>query len=119
MSVMFINLDLSKKINCYKLDFYRVLCICGDLTHLATGSFDRTINIWLLKDGKLCQTLVGHTKGVWAVKFLSTILLMSGAYDATIKVRNEIEDYTMKRIFETILALEYQYGSLFTNTLIT
>jgi WD40 repeat protein len=62
------------------------LCICGNITHLATGSLDRTINIWILKDGKLYQTLVGHTKGVWSVKFLSTSLLISGGYDATIKV---------------------------------
>jgi WD40 repeat protein len=62
------------------------LCICGNEIHLATGSLDRTINIWLLKDGKLCQTLFGHTKGVWSLKFLSSTLLISGAYDATIKV---------------------------------
>jgi WD40 repeat protein len=62
------------------------LCICGNTTHLATGSLDRTVNIWLLKDGTLCQKLVGHTKGVWSLKFLSTTLLISGAHDATIKV---------------------------------
>ncbi len=66
--------------------FYRVLCICGNITHLATGSLDRKIHIWLLKDGKLCQTLVGHTKGIWSLKFLSSAILISGAYDATIKV---------------------------------
>ncbi|CAF1108280.1 unnamed protein product [Rotaria sp. Silwood1] len=65
-----------------------VLCICGNITHLATGSLDRTVNIWLLNDGKLCQTLSGHSKGVWSVKFLSTSLLISGAYDATIKIWN-------------------------------
>lgn len=62
------------------------MCICGNLTHLATGSLDRTINIWLLKDGKLSQTLTGHTKGVWSLKFLSSLVLISGGYDATIKV---------------------------------
>jgi WD40 repeat protein len=66
--------------------FYRVLCICGNQTHLATGSLDRTINIWVLNDGKLYQTLIGHKKGVWSLKFLSSTILMSGAYDATIKV---------------------------------
>ena len=66
--------------------FTRVLCICGNATHLATGSLDRTIIIWSISDGKLCQKLVGHTKGVWALKFLSTVLLISGAYDKTIKV---------------------------------
>ena len=40
----------------------------------------------MLKDGKLCQRLIGHTKGVWCVRFLSTTLLISGAYDTTIKV---------------------------------
>jgi WD40 repeat protein len=64
----------------------RVLCICGDQTHLATGSLDRTIIIWLIKTGKLCQTLTGHVKGVWTLKFLSTTLLISGAYDCTLKV---------------------------------
>ena len=77
-----------------------MLCICGNLTHLATGSFDRTINIWLLKDGKLYQTLVGHTKGVWAVKFLSPLLLISGAYDATIKVRKQVEEFDEEKTLE-------------------
>jgi F-box/WD-40 domain protein MET30 len=78
-------LKRSGVINCV---FYRVLCICGNQTYLATGSLDRIINIWLLKDGKLCQTLIGHTKGVWSVKFLNSILLISGSYDATIKVED-------------------------------
>jgi WD40 repeat protein len=68
------------------LFFYRVLCICGNTTHLATGSLDRKINIWVLKDGTLCQTLIGHSKGIWSLKFLSSALLISGSYDATIKV---------------------------------
>lgn len=62
------------------------MCICGNEIHLATGSLDRTIRVWLLKDGELCQTLIGHTKGVWTLKFLSATLLISGGYDATIKV---------------------------------
>ncbi|CAF3983333.1 unnamed protein product [Adineta steineri] len=68
--------------------FYRVLCICGNQTHIATGSLDRRINIWLLNDGTLFQTLVGHIKGVWALKFLSSAILISGSYDATIKIWN-------------------------------
>ncbi|CAF5023886.1 unnamed protein product, partial [Rotaria magnacalcarata] len=67
---------------------YRVLCICGNDTHLATGSLDKTVIIWLLNDGKLFQKLVGHVKGVWSLKFLSTTLLISGAYDTTIKIWN-------------------------------
>jgi WD40 repeat protein len=86
MSLKYIYIFL-KRSNVINDSFcFRVLCICGNITHLATGSLDRTVKIWLLQDGKLWQTLIGHTKGVWALKFLSTILLVSGAYDATIKV---------------------------------
>lgn len=74
----------NKWFSCFLL--HRVLSICGNQTHLATGSVDHTINVWLLKDGKLYQTLVGHSKGVWSLKFLSDALLISGGYDATIKV---------------------------------
>jgi WD40 repeat protein len=87
---------------------YRVLCICGNSTHLATGSLDRTIIIWLLKDGKLYQTLTGHTKGVWALKFLSATLLISGAYDATIKVGYRGE-YGKKK---NTISFFYRFGML-------
>ncbi|CAF1166181.1 unnamed protein product, partial [Adineta ricciae] len=66
----------------------RVLCVCGNTTHIATGGLDRKINIWILNNGTLYQTLVGHTKGVWSVKFLSSAILISGSYEGTIKIWN-------------------------------
>ena len=60
---------------------------------MATGSSDRTIKIWEVKDGKLFQTLVGHKKGVWCVKFITKYLLCSGSHDSTLKiwVKNLVE----------------------------
>ena len=55
---------------------------------MATGSLDRTIKLWSLTDGRLIKTLVGHTKGVWCVKFVTKYLLCSGSYDCTLKIWN-------------------------------
>ena len=69
MSLKYIYIFCLKRSNVINDSFcFRVLCICGNITHLATGSLDRTVKIWLLQDGKLCQTLIGHTKGVLGIE---------------------------------------------------
>lgn len=55
---------------------------------MASGSRDRTIKVWNLITFNLKQTLEGHTKGVWCLKFLTKYLLCSGSYDCTIKIWN-------------------------------
>ena len=34
-----------------------------------TGSQDRTLKLWSVKDGALLGTFKGHRRGVWSVKF--------------------------------------------------
>jgi WD40 repeat protein len=44
--------------------------------------------VWNIQEAKLEQTLAGHLKGVWCLKFLTKNLLASGSYDCTIKIWN-------------------------------
>ncbi|KAK2186741.1 hypothetical protein NP493_190g01013 [Ridgeia piscesae] len=55
---------------------------------MATGSVDHTIKIWRLADGVCLKTLIGHGRGVWCLRFVTDILLLSGSYDCNIKVWN-------------------------------
>jgi len=55
---------------------------------MATGSVDKTIQIWELDTGNCIQKLSGHFRGVWCVKFFTRHLLISASYDCAIKVRN-------------------------------
>jgi len=55
---------------------------------LASGSVDKTIKIWNLESGDLIQTLKGHSKGVWGLRFMSKTLLISCSNDQTIKIWN-------------------------------
>ncbi len=54
--------------------------------HMATGSLDKTIRVWSLADNHCVRTLTGHLKGVWCLRFFARNLLLSGSYDASIKV---------------------------------
>jgi WD40 repeat protein len=65
-----------------------VLCVTMDDRLMATGSLDRSIKLYQLTDGSLVQTLIGHQKGVWCVKFLTKFLLCSGSYDCSLKIWN-------------------------------
>ena len=53
---------------------------------MATGSVDQTIRLWDVRDGRCLQTLKGHTKGVWCLRFFTKALLVSASYDSTIRV---------------------------------
>ncbi|XP_065054682.1 uncharacterized protein LOC135683371 [Rhopilema esculentum] len=55
---------------------------------LASGSVDKTIKIWNTDTGELVQTLKGHSKGVWGLRFMSRTLLISCSNDHTIKIWN-------------------------------
>ena len=70
----------------YIFFYFRVLSVTFDRKRLATGSQDKTIRLWSLKDGRCLQTLTGHSKGIWCIRFFSKNMLISGSYDHTIKV---------------------------------
>jgi WD40 repeat protein len=57
--------------------------LSGDLV---SGSNDKTIKIWNLKDQTLVRTLTGHSQHIFALKVLKNGDLVSGSYDNTIKV---------------------------------
>ena len=55
--------------------------------NLATGSKDKTINIWNIKvDDGQTLTLRGHTDAVTCLAESQSKLLFSGSHDKTIKV---------------------------------
>ena len=65
---------------------FRVLSVIFDNKKMATGSLDRTIRLWDLRDGRCTQVLRGHHKGIWCLSFFTKTLLISGSFDTTIRV---------------------------------
>ncbi|XP_013398191.1 F-box/WD repeat-containing protein 7 isoform X2 [Lingula anatina] len=77
----------------------RVLSLTFEGRRLATGSADKSIKIWDLRNGHLIQTLRGHAKGVWCLSFFTKNLLVSGSYDGTLKVWNLKQGTTVRTMF--------------------
>ncbi|RNA44221.1 F-box WD repeat-containing 7 [Brachionus plicatilis] len=67
---------------------------------MASGSKDGTVKIWNLFDGRIGQTLRGHSRGIWCLKFLTKYLLCSGSYDSLIKIWN-LKDGTCSRTLDS------------------
>ena len=60
---------------------------CGQ--HLATASWNGSINVWKLPEGELEQTLAGHTEDVLVLAWNSVLgTLISGSADGTLRVWN-------------------------------
>ena len=64
-----------------------------DGKQIASGSFDKTINIWDAITGQLLRTLSGHTSNVTSVAYSPDgSLLASGSADSTIRIWNLVSD---------------------------
>lgn len=53
---------------------------------LASGSMDRTIQLWSLSTGQRIHLLEGHAEGVSSVAFLDNARLISGGLDGTVRL---------------------------------
>lgn len=65
----------------------RSVAFSPDGQTVASGSKDKTIQLWDVATGALVKTLVGHTDWVWSVAFSPDgQMLASGSEDHTIKL---------------------------------
>lgn len=69
-------------------DSINVLTLYPDGKTLATGSMDRTVEVWNKTDtDKPLYTLIGHTEGITAIDFsVDAKLLASGSSDKTVRL---------------------------------
>lgn len=84
-----------------------------DKKRLVTGSKDRIIYVYDLKDYKKIGKLIGHKGGIQCLQLLSN-RLCSGSWDTTVKIWNM---YTFEQVVSinvnldtvTTLYFDYQY----------
>jgi Tol biopolymer transport system component len=75
--------------NLISLDSVQSVAFSRDGRTLASGSWDKTINLWDAASGRLLRTLAGHTDKVYSVGFSPDgRTLASGSADKTIKLWN-------------------------------
>ncbi|RNA10706.1 serine threonine kinase [Brachionus plicatilis] len=55
---------------------------------LASGSADKTINIWNTDNGNKKLTLNNHSAGIWSLALLNNGDIVSGSHDKSIKIWN-------------------------------
>jgi len=64
---------------------------------IASASFDKTIKLWQVSNGKLLTTLEGHQERLWSLNFSPDgKTLASSSFDSTIKLWN-VADGTLKK----------------------
>lgn len=64
------------------------LALTPDGKFLASGSFDKTLKLWSLKDGKLIDSIIAHEQALLSLAFTNShggnYYLITGSYDQTI-----------------------------------
>lgn len=69
--------------------FVSDICLSSDNNHLLSASWDRSLRLWDLAQGKSTERFVGHTKEVLSCSFSSdNRQILSGGADKTIKLWN-------------------------------
>ncbi|MEL6165941.1 MAG: WD40 repeat domain-containing protein [Cyanobacteria bacterium J06628_3] len=67
---------------------------------IATASFDKTIKLWQVSNGKLLTTLEGHQDRLWSLSFSPDgKTLASSSFDSTVKLWNVADGTLKKTIF--------------------
>ncbi|AFY54998.1 WD40 repeat-containing protein [Rivularia sp. PCC 7116] len=67
---------------------------------IASASFDKTIKLWQVSNGKLLRTLKGHRERLWSLRFSPDgKTLASSSFDSTVKLWNVADGTLKKTIF--------------------
>jgi WD40 repeat protein len=75
-----------KSIKAHK-DEVNGIAVSRDNRHIATGSHDKTINLWDFQTGEIQKSFTGHTQAVTWVNFSDNgDMIVSGSDDQTVKV---------------------------------
>ncbi|KAL8143562.1 hypothetical protein V2J09_016594 [Rumex salicifolius] len=97
-------------------DAISCLCINHEAGLLYSGSWDKTIKVWRLADGRCLESFAAHDDAVNALAVGFGGLLFSGAADGTLKVwRRELHGKSTRHVYiQTLLEQESAITSLAT-----
>jgi len=79
------NTKLTHRVNSFVGHGGPVWCLDLQGDVLVSGSYDKTIKVWSMKQGSIRATLRGHTSWVSSLQFHGETII-SGSWDATLKV---------------------------------
>ncbi len=70
---------------------------------MASGSFDKTVNVCNSNTGALVNTLLGHTDVIQSVAFSSDVTLASGSDDMSVKIWDSVGGRLVKTLKATVI----------------
>ena len=89
-----------------------------DGTMVASGSADKTVQVWRAADGALLYTYLGYDAPITSIDWATATneknrIASSGMSDGTVQVWNALQDHTYLSFHSSgrVLALSWQYGS--------